>query len=82
MSNKIDRKSGPANAICLKCGTTKEDSVTGYCINDHDDWLEQGDEPKRFSKAMKKFNVGLDELIGAIKNNIDLTHNINNTSRP
>lgn len=42
-----------ACAICEDCGTTKEDSITGYCINDHDNWIEEG-ESERIIKAAKK----------------------------
>lgn len=62
----------PANAICLRCGTTKEHPETGYCKNGHDDWLEAKDEGHRFDWAMKKFKVSVHVILKSIANNIDL----------
>ncbi len=62
----------PANALCLQCGTTKENSKTAFCINDHDDWLETNDEMERFQIASKRFGVSIDEIVSSIKNKIDL----------
>ncbi|MCK9445743.1 hypothetical protein M0Q50_02495 [bacterium] len=61
-----------ANAICLICGSTKQNNTTSLCINDHDDWLEEIDDASRFSKAMIHFNLNINDIIFAIQNNIDL----------
>ncbi len=61
-----------ANAVCLKCGSTKENPETAFCINDHDDWLEANDEMERFQIASKRFGVSMEEIVSSIKNGIDL----------
>lgn len=61
-----------ANAICLECGTTKQNEKTAYCINGHDNWLENNDDIYRFNIAIKKFNVDLNTIHNSINNNIDL----------
>ena len=55
-----------ANAICLDCGTTNEDSQTGFCINGHDNWLELQDDVELFEQASKKFGASLGEIKDAI----------------
>lgn len=62
-----------ANAICLDCGTAKQNSVNGFCINDHDNWLEIDDNIERFSEASEKFKKTVDEIIFSIENNICIT---------
>jgi len=61
----------PANAICLECGTAKENPITGYCINDHDDWLEEGDSFERLFEACKKF-----KLVNVMRLKIHITNSI------
>lgn len=61
-----------ANAICLTCGTTKEDNITAFCINNHDNWLEENDNISLFSEATKKFGRSLLEIKRAIKTDTDL----------
>lgn len=61
-----------ANAICFECGSAKEDSKTGYCINDHDNWIELDDPIERIKEATKKFNISIEKLEASIKNNIDI----------
>lgn len=62
-----------ADAICMICGTAKQDTDTGCCENGHDDWLEEGDDLERFISAAKRFNTDLAGLTNAIKNNKNLT---------
>ena len=59
-------------AICLVCGTVKENDITGYCINDHDDWLEDKDSVERFDYAVKFFKRPINEIIECMKNGVDL----------
>lgn len=59
------------NYLCITCGTFKDDGKTGYCINDHDDWLEYSDFgiPEHRSvveRAMKNFNLTEDQLKQAL----------------
>lgn len=62
----------PADAVCSKCGTTKEDTKTAFCINGHDSWLEQGDDLDLFQKTSKDLNCTMEELINAIQTNTDI----------
>lgn len=62
-----------ANAICIDCGTAKENSDTGFCINDHDNWLEEEDNIERFSEASVKFSKSTSELMRHIKENVSIT---------
>lgn len=62
-----------ANAICLECGTAKENSFSGLCINGHDNWLEETDEIERFAEASVKFNKTASELMVYIKDNVSIT---------
>jgi hypothetical protein len=62
-----------ANAICLDCGTAKENPKNGFCINDHDNWLEETDEIKRFSEASVKFYKTASELMFHIQQNVSIT---------
>ena len=62
----------PANAICLDCGTTKENPQNGFCIHGHDNWLESGDDISRFIDAANKFKVNIENIAFSIKNGIDL----------
>jgi hypothetical protein len=57
--------------ICLSCGSTKEDE-NGFCINNHDNWLEPKDELERFEEAVKKFGSSLKEIRYAMENKKDL----------
>lgn len=63
---------GFANAICLSCGSTKENLQNAFCINGHDNWLELNDEAERFQIALERFRVPLNEIILSIKQGIDL----------
>jgi hypothetical protein len=61
-----------ANAICLECGATLEDSSEDICENGHDAWIEVGDQyrvPEIWEEATKKFNLTSEELISAIREN-------------
>lgn len=62
----------PANALCLDCGTTKENNKNGLCINNHDNWLELEDEGEMFLIACEKFKVDMKTIINSIKTNTDL----------
>lgn len=62
----------PANAVCLVCGTTKENTKNAFCINGHDDWLETNDDMERFAIASKRFGVPMDKIVLAIDEGIDL----------
>lgn len=62
----------PANAICLECGTSQQRSEDGFCINGHDNWLEQEDSAERFAEAIVKFKKPLVTIILSIQNNTDL----------
>lgn len=68
LSNEIN-----ANAICLDCGTAKENPENGFCINGHDNWLEEEDSVERFLQASVKFNKSSSELICHIKDNVSIT---------
>lgn len=68
----------PADAICLVCGTAKEDKKSGLCINGHDDWLENQDDMYRFNIAINRFHISFDEIIDAINNNTDIIINDKN----
>ena len=63
-----------ANAICRECGTAKENSENGFCINGHDDWLEEEDGFKGLFPYLEKFKLGsVYRLKYHIINNICLT---------
>ncbi len=62
-----------ANAICLNCGTAKENPENGFCINGHDNWLEEEDNIERFSEASSKWNKSNYELMYHIKDNVSIT---------
>jgi hypothetical protein len=62
-----------ANAICLECGTAKENPENGFCINGHDNWLEEEDSIERFSEASAKFNKNSSELMFHIQQNVSIT---------
>ncbi len=61
-----------ANAICLDCGTAKEDPENGFCINGHDNWVEDGDDVQRISYACEKFQITGKQLMHHIKNNVSV----------
>lgn len=61
-----------SNALCLECGTTKENPENAFCVNGHDNWLESNDEMERFQHASKRFGVSMTEITNSIKNGIDL----------
>lgn len=65
-----------ANALCLVCGTTEEHPVTGYCKNDHDNWLEEKDTLDRFQEAVRRFKTTLEKVGEAISSN---SNNLENT---
>lgn len=55
------------NCICIQCGTTKQNSDTGKCEHNHDDWLEYSDFIDqncyiRVERAMKHLNMPEKEL--------------------
>ena len=60
-------------AICITCGSTKSNETDGYCVNDHDNWLEPFDESEYFEIASKNLGATFDELRYAIENNVDIT---------
>jgi len=62
-----------ANAICLDCGTAKENPENGFCMNGHDNWLEEMDKIERFSEASIKFNKTTSELMFHIQQNVSIT---------
>lgn len=68
----------PANAICMVCGTSKEDPHTAYCINGHDDWVENADEIERIEKCALKFNATVLFVKYAMANSIDIGSKKNN----
>lgn len=72
LSDEIDYGVGPSDAICLECGTTIENLKNGFCINNHDNWLEVTDDAYRFEIAMKKFGLTISQLIEAIETGTDL----------
>jgi hypothetical protein len=55
-----------ANAVCLTCGTNQQNAKTGFCINDHDDWVEESDSVLILNFS-KKFNKSISEVLGLIK---------------
>ncbi len=61
-----------ADAICITCGSTKEHHITGFCMNDHDNWLEIDDAIEAFQDASERLGVSVEEIIHAIKHNIDI----------
>lgn len=60
-----------AKAICETCGTIYEHPGTGYCINDHDNWIEQY-ETERIIKVAKKFKVSPEKVLNAINDAVEL----------
>lgn len=61
----------PANAICFVCGTAEEHPVTGYCKNDHDDWVEES-EGERIINLGKKFKKSPTLVLECIRKNISI----------
>jgi len=64
-----------ANALCLVCGTTDEHPKTGFCKNDHDNWLEDGDDMKRFVEDSVIFSTDIgtiNETIATNSNKLEL----------
>lgn len=59
--------------ICITCGTNKQDLNTGFCKNDHDNWLEKRDSMNYFREASKNLNKTIDEIYDAIENGTDLS---------
>lgn len=55
------------SCICLTCGVRNDHSnPTGYCQNDHDNWLEYNDVVQNnthFKKALKLTGFSLEEFI-------------------
>jgi len=62
-----------ANAICLECGTAKENPENGFCLNGHDDWVESNDDISRLNEVVLKFNVSLTVLMIHLANSLCLT---------
>jgi hypothetical protein len=60
-------------SICITCGTNKQNNITGYCINDHDNWLESNDDVIYFKQASKNLNKNIEEIENAIKNGVNLS---------
>jgi hypothetical protein len=54
--------------ICIICGTNKIDPITSFCINNHDDWLEETDDIKNFERASKNLEKTIEELYNMIIN--------------
>lgn len=46
-------------AICLQCGTVRQNPETGFCVNGHDDWVEERDSVERFSELSRKLNYSI-----------------------
>ena len=61
--------------ICITCGTVKQDPITGFCINDHDNWLEPNDELQYFEKAIKNLGVNIGEIRRAMETDSDIIIN-------
>jgi hypothetical protein len=61
-----------ADAVCLTCGSTKQDPITAFCINDHDNWLEIDDTIELFSYAVDRFNLPVSDIVDSIRNNKDI----------
>ncbi len=79
---KLTSEGIPANAICMVCGTSKEDPNTAYCINGHDDWVENGDEIERIQKCALKFNATVLYLKYAMANSIDFVGKKSDCKKP
>ena len=62
----------PANAICMECGGCHQNPSNACCINDHDNWLEIGDDNELFNVAQARFNVSKNTLEHNIRNCIPL----------
>ena len=62
-----------SKSICITCGTNKQHPVTGYCINNHDNWLENSDDVIYFKQASKNLNKDIEEIENAIRNGVSLT---------
>lgn len=63
-------------AICLACGTNLENSVTGFCKNGHDDWLEEYDDAERFEVAQNNFKLTISEILNKIRTSSSLEKNV------
>jgi hypothetical protein len=62
-----------SKCLCITCGTTEDDPITGYCKNDHDNWLEPKDEIKYFKEASTNLNKTIDEVYNSLMNGEDLS---------
>ncbi len=57
----------PVVAICATCGTANTNPRNGFCMNDHDDWLEAADffikeHEEVVERAMKTTGYSREEL--------------------
>jgi hypothetical protein len=71
MNDNINSESS-AEAICVTCGTTKQNKETGCCINGHDNWLEEIDDIHLFYNATIKLGVSLKVIMDSFDNNTDI----------
>ena len=55
----------PPTAICITCGTTHSNPENAYCVNGHDDWVQEEDKvlyPATWRRAMKSLNLTSSQL--------------------
>jgi len=71
MKDNVDSKNS-AEAICITCGTTKENKNNGHCINGHDNWLEEIDDVHMFYDATIKLGVSLQVIMNSFDTNTDV----------
>lgn len=56
-----------SKAICATCGVIEQNQESGYCINGHDDWLEENDPYEYWVKAAHQLKVSMTLLEHAMK---------------
>ncbi len=54
-------------AICATCGSQWRDAITGYCQNDHDDWLEAGDPIDIWERCSENTGLTISEIKGKLE---------------
>lgn len=58
--------------ICGTCGTVEQNQQSGYCINGHDNWLQNGDDIEYWEKAAKDLDTSIETLKYCMENGVDL----------
>lgn len=53
--------------ICATCGTQFCNGKNGFCINDHDDWIDKNDSIEHFIRASVNLDMSIEEIINKIE---------------